>query len=74
MRFPLFSGRGGRLFAISGKTLGRFRIVGAHGIFDNLRISSAHGLINTAMPVIKFLGGIERTPLPIHEKLGNDPA
>ncbi len=45
-----------------------------HGFFDGVRIARKKRLIHAVVPLKKFFGRVQRTPLLKHEVLGNHPA
>ena len=45
-----------------------------HGFFDGVRIAREKRLIHAVVPLKKFFGRVQRTPLLKHEVLGNHPA
>ena len=61
-------------FADLGQPFGGIGIMRPHGFFDGVRIARKKRLIHAVVPLKKFFGRVQRTPLLKHEVLGNHPA
>lgn len=57
-----------------GQPFGGIGIMRPHGFFDGVRIARKKRLIHAVVPLKKFFGRVQRTPLLKHEVLGNHPA